>query len=185
MGASPAVPVPVPVLTTARLRMRGHTRDDLGVCAALWGDAEVVRYIGGQPAPIDVVWMRLAQYLGHWALNGYGYWLVEERDSGRFVGEVGVADFMRELDPPLDGTPEAGWVIAPWAQNRGYASEALAAALGWAQANLDDPEIACLIDPDNAPSIRVAEKAGFREVVRTAWRGIPSVVFRRPRQGPR
>ncbi|MBK9033104.1 MAG: GNAT family N-acetyltransferase [Myxococcales bacterium] len=173
-------PVVVPIIETARLRLRGHRKADLDACYALWSDPDVVRHIGGVASPKDAVWMRLVQYVGHWALNGYGYWLVEDRASGRFVGEVGVADFMREVDPPIDGVPEAGWVISPWAQNRGHATEALTAVLAWAHDHLDDPEIACLIDPANAPSLRVAAKADFREVAQTAWRGHPSVVLRRP-----
>jgi len=43
----------------------------------------------------------LLRYAGHWALAGYGYWIVEERESGRPVGEVGLADFRREISPPL------------------------------------------------------------------------------------
>lgn len=176
-------PVVVPELATARLRLRGHRRDDLDACLAMWSDPDVARYIGGQPSPRDAVWLRIMQYVGHWALRGFGYWLVEERASGRFVGEVGVADFLRELDPPIDGVPEAGWVIVPWAQGRGYASEALTAVLGWAETNLGDPEIACLIDPANTPSLRVAAKADFREVARTVWHGHDSVVLRRPARG--
>ena len=173
-------PVVVPILDTARLRLRGHRADDLEACCALWSDPDVVRYIGGQVSPRDVVWMRLVQYVGHWALNGYGYWLVEERATGRMIGEVGVADFKRPVDPPIDGVPEAGWVIAPSAQGRGYATEALTAVLGWAEQHLGDPEIACLIDPANAPSFRVAAKVDFREVARTSWRGHDSVILRRP-----
>ena len=55
--------------------------------------------------------------------------------------------------------------------------------LGWAEANLGDPEIACLIDPANTPSLRVAAKADFREVARTVWHGHDSVVLRRPARG--
>lgn len=176
-------PVAVPVVETARLRLRGHQRADLDDCVALWRDPEVARFIGGQPSPRDGVWMRIMQYVGHWALRGFGYWLVEERGSRRFVGEVGVADFMRELDPPITGLPEAGWVISPWAQGRGYATEALAAVLAWAQQHLGDPEVVCLIDPANLPSLRVAAKADFREAARSLWRGHDNIVMRRPPRG--
>jgi RimJ/RimL family protein N-acetyltransferase len=177
---SEPIPVAVPALSTERLRLRGHRKNDLDACVALWSDLDMVRYIGGKPSTRDATWSRLLQYLGHWSVNGFGYWLVEEIATGRYVGEVGIADFLREMEPSLKGSPEAGWVIAPWAQGRGYASEALTAVLGWADANLDHPAIACLIDPDNAPSLRVADKLGFRETMRTTFHGMPTVLMWRP-----
>ncbi|MBP8808538.1 MAG: GNAT family N-acetyltransferase [Kofleriaceae bacterium] len=172
--------IEVPTLETARLRLRAHRADDLSACLALWSDAEVVRYIGGQPSAKDAVWMRMMQYRGHWALTGYGYWLVEERATGAFVGEVGVADFKRDLQPSIEGVPEAGWAIATDKQGRGYATEAVTGALAWVEANLDDPELACIIDPANVASLRVATKLDFRQVAHTTWRDLPTIVFRRP-----
>lgn len=172
--------IEVPTIETARLRMRAHRAEDLAACLEMWSDPAVVRHIGGVPSTRDGVWLRLMQYRGHWALTGYGYWLVEERATGRFVGEVGVADFKRDIDPPIEGTPEAGWAIATAMQGRGYATEAVTAALAWTEQHLDDPELACIIDPGNAPSLRVAAKLDFRVVAHTTWHEHPTIVFRRP-----
>lgn len=172
-----------PIVETARLRLRPHRTADFAACCALWGDPEVVRHIGGQPSPSDAVWMRMMQYRGHWALMGYGYWLAEERATGEFVGEVGIADFRRVIDPPIDGIPEAGWALAPAAWGRGYATEAVTAVLAWAATHLGDPPIACIIDPGNLASLRVAAKLDFHETARTTWRGAPTVLFRRAPRG--
>ncbi len=145
----------------------------------MWGDAEVVRYIGGQPATREMSWSRTLRYIGHWSAFGYGMFAVRDLD-GRFVGDVGVADFRRDLDPPITA-PEAGWVIVPAAQGRGYASEALAAALRWFEDTHGAQELACIIDPPNTPSLRVAAKHGFVEMRRTAYHGEPVIVFSRPR----
>lgn len=169
-----------PVLETPRLRLRGHTPADFAASYAMWSDERVVRHIGGRVFTEEEVWARLLRYAGHWALLGFGYWVVEEREGGGFVGEVGFADFRRAMDPPLGDRPEAGWVLAPGAHGRGYASEALAAALAWGDARFSRPTV-CIIDPENAPSIRVAEKAGYREVARTTYHGSPTVVFERAR----
>jgi RimJ/RimL family protein N-acetyltransferase len=56
---------------------------------------------------------RLLRYVGHWAVLGFGYWVVEEKASGEFVGETGFADYRREMKPSLDGAPEIGWVLTP------------------------------------------------------------------------
>jgi RimJ/RimL family protein N-acetyltransferase len=62
---------------------------------------------------------------------------VVDRASQRFVGEVGFADFRREINPPLDA-PEAGWVLASWAAGNGLATEAMIAALRWADAAVQE-----------------------------------------------
>jgi RimJ/RimL family protein N-acetyltransferase len=169
----------VPVIETQRLVLRGHGLDDFQDSFAMWADAEVTRHIGGKPNTAEEAWARLLRYAGHWSLMGFGYWLVAEKATGRFVGEVGFSDFKRELDPPLGAAPEIGWALASRAQGKGYASEAVRAALAWGEAKFGPVRTVCLINPDNAPSIRVAEKAGFREFARTTYKGSPSVLFER------
>ena len=168
----------VPLVETPRLLLRGHRLDDLEVCCAMWGDPEVTRHIGGKPFQRDEVWMRLLRYVGHWALLGFGFWVIEEKATGRFVGEVGLADFMRDIVPALDA-PECGWALAAWAQGQGYATEAVGAALRWGGAHLKTPRTVCIIHPENAASVRVAEKCGYRELRRATYKGQPTVVFER------
>jgi RimJ/RimL family protein N-acetyltransferase len=175
----PVTPVAIPAIDTARLTLRGHRLEDLEDVAAMWGDSEVVRHIGGRPFTHEESWSRLLRYVGHWALLGFGFWVVREKATGRFVGEVGFADFKRDMEPSLDGLPEAGWVLAPWAHGQGYASEAVGAALTWADANFGGRGLACIIDLGNVASIRVAAKAGFREVARSLYKGDLVIVFRR------
>ncbi len=169
----------VPSLETPRLILRGHRLTDLDACNAMWGDAEVTRYIGGKPFPRDEVWTRLLRYVGHWALLGYGFWAIEEKSSGQFVGEAGLGEFKRDLQPPLGATPECGWVLARWAHGNGFATEAVTAALQWGAAHLGTPRTVCLIHPENLASLRVAEKCGYREFQRTTFKGQPTLLFQR------
>ena len=62
----------VPELETPRLSLRGHRVEDLEDCAAMWGDPQVTRHIGGRPSTKEEVWSRLVRYVGHWALLGFG-----------------------------------------------------------------------------------------------------------------
>ncbi len=172
-------PIDVPSIDTERLTLRGHRLDDFADSLALWSDPEVTRHIGGRPSTEEEVWARLLRYVGHWSLLGFGYWVVREKGSGRFVGEVGFADFHRDMDPPLGPAPEAGWVLAPAAHGKGYATEAARAALAWGEARLGWARTVCIIDPENAPSLRVADKCGFREIHRATYKGGPAVVFAR------
>ncbi|MES2896940.1 MAG: GNAT family N-acetyltransferase [Pseudomonadota bacterium] len=160
-----------PVIETERLILRGHVKSDLDDCLAMWGDAEVTRFIGGKPAALDEVWSRLLRYIGHWDQMDYGFWTVREKAGGRFVGEVGFADFKRQMSPSFGRTPEMGWALSPAVHGKGYATEAVSGALAWADQRFDCGRLVCMISPDNAPSLRVAEKAGFREFARTSYNG--------------
>jgi RimJ/RimL family protein N-acetyltransferase len=71
-------------------------------------------------------------------------------------------------------------VLAPWSHGRGYASEAVAAAIAWGERALDSAEFACIIDPANTPSIRVGEKAGFRHFAETTYKGDRILILKRP-----
>ncbi|WP_336959392.1 GNAT family N-acetyltransferase [Sphingobium aquiterrae] len=167
-----------PILTTERLVLRPHRRDDFDHCCALWGDAAVVRYIGGTVQDRQAVWFRLLRYAGMWALLGYGMWVIEERETGAFLGEAGLLNACRGL-PELEGVPEVGWVLAPAAWGRGIATEAMRAVLDWADRELRAPVVRCIIEDGNGASIGVAEKLGFVRLSQTQLHGAPILVMDR------
>jgi RimJ/RimL family protein N-acetyltransferase len=168
----------IPIVETERLILRGHRPDDFENCVALWADPVVTRYIGGKPFSAEEVWARLLRYVGHWTLLGFGFWAIEDKAAGSFVGELGFADFKRSIDPPLD-MPELGWVLASNAHGKGYATEAVRAAIGWGEQHFGPIQTTCIIDPENHPSLRVAEKCGYRETRRAIYKGQPMIVFTR------
>ena len=160
-----------PLIETERLVLRGHDKHDLDACAAMWADPLVTRHIGGRPFGRDETWARLLRYVGHWAEMGFGFWAVCERDGGRFVGDLGFADFKRALEPGFGDTPEMGWAMVPAVHGKGYAGEAIGAALKWADGNFADPRTVCMIHPDNLASLKAAGRAGFREYARADYHG--------------
>src|SRR5271166_6376740 len=101
----------VPILETERLTLRGHRLDDFPASAAMWADPVVTRHFGRKPFSEEESWTRLLRYAGHWDFLGFGYWVVQDKAAGTFVGEVGFADYKREIEPPLTGIPEIGWVL--------------------------------------------------------------------------
>lgn len=173
-----------PRIITSRLLLRAHRMDDFEASLALWSDRNVTRYIGGKPSTGEEVWSRLLRYAGLWPTLGYGYWAICDRSTGRFLGELGLADFCREIEPPLD-VPEAGWALIPTAAGRGYAAEALEAVLGWTNRSLSAPSCVCLIDAENIPSIRLAERAGFSHEGTVVYRGSRQEQFRRAKNAGR
>jgi RimJ/RimL family protein N-acetyltransferase len=104
---------------------------------------------------------------------------VIEKATGQLVGEAGFHEARRMIAPPLEGTLEAGWALMPSAQGWGYATEAMQAAIGWAEAKFAGQRMTCLIDPDNQASLRVAGKLGFKEFARTDYGGAKVVLLER------
>lgn len=72
-------------------------------------------------------------------------------------------------------------MLATWSHGRGFATEAMRAVLAWGDRTLAAPRTVCLIDADNLASVRVADKLGYRERVRTSYKGSPAIVMERPR----
>ena len=173
----------VPLLDTARLRLRAFRADDFDRWSAVLADPAVYRWLGGTASGLEETWRRVLASTGSWIVLGYGSWAVEATEDGRLVGQVGFADFRREMTPSIAGIPEMGWIMAPDAHGKGYASEAVRAGLAWIDVEHRPAEVTAIIDPGNAPSIRVAEKAGFSMREEAVYRGAPILLFRR-RAGP-
>jgi len=169
----------IPSLETNRLILRGHRSDDLIECLAMWSDPIVTRFIGGKPSSESQTWARILNYVGHWHLMGFGYWVVEEKATRTFVGEVGFADFKRDITPAYPQIPELGWAFASRAHGKGFATEAVHAALSWADCHLASKRTVCIINPENLASIRVANKSGYREINRTVYNESPIIQFSR------
>ena len=146
----------IPTLETERLRLRPLGRSDIDDYAALNADPEVLRYLGGGPEPWDRgrSWRHLAFLIGHWQLGGAGMWAVEHKETGAFLGVIGISE--------PEGWPgcELAWTLARHWWGQGYATEAARAALDYAFTVLQKDRIISLIHPDNRASIRVAERLG-------------------------
>jgi len=167
----------IPVLETKRLRLRGHEPRDFTEAFAMWSDPVVVRFIGGKPNTEQQVWSKQLAYAGLWTRLGFGYWAVEEKETGKFVGELGFADFKRELTPSIQGVPELGWAFVTRVHGQGYATEGVQAAIAWGDQHLKSKRTVCMIDPENVASQRVAQKCGYQEYARTTYNGAATVLF--------
>jgi RimJ/RimL family protein N-acetyltransferase len=170
-----------PVLRTARLTLRPYCAGDADAVAAMMGDDEVMRHLGGRGIGREEAWRKLLCCHAGWSLFGFGYWAVERRSDGVMIGQAGFADFQREMAPSIAGLPEMGWLFAREAAGQGYATEAAAAGLAWIDAALRPAETVAIIDEANLASIRVAEKCGFMPPEKAVYRGEDILLFRRPR----
>jgi len=169
----------IPAIDTLRLTLRAHKLADFDEYAAMWADPEVTRYIGGKPFTREESWSRFLRFHGHWSMLGFGSWLVREKDTGKFVGDVGLFDMKRDLVPPFGDSPEAGWAFTPKWQGMGVATEAMQAVLDWFDRTQKKPRTVCMISPGNVASIRVAQKLGYREYSRATYKNDQVLLFAR------
>ena len=107
----------------------------------------------------------------------FGYWAVEEKSTGRYIGDIGFAEHKRDVAPSIEGIPELGWALISEAHGRGYATEALRGAVAWGDGHFGGVDTVCIINPDNQASFRVAEKLGYKEIRRTPHGDHPVVVL--------
>ena len=169
-----------PLIETARLRLRGFLLSDLDAHVAILADPAVYRYLSGRPLSREDAWRRLIGSHGLWAVLGYGYWAVERKSDGRFIGQVGFGDFKRDMRPSIEGVPEMGWIFASDVHGQGYAGEAVTAGLAWADAAIGPADLVAIISPDNAPSVKLARRSGFELEGEAPYGGEPVLLFRRP-----
>ena len=159
-------------LQTDRLLLRMFRESDLEAYASFCADPEVMRYLGeGKPLSRIEAWRHLALVLGHWQLRGYGLWAVEERATGALVGRIGF------WNP--EGWPdfEVGWTLGRPYWGKGFATEGARAALQFAFTEMQRTHVISLIRPENANSIRVAERLSERLESRTVVMGHEALVY--------
>ena len=172
---------PVPMLKTERLILRAPRLEDFPAHFIMWSDPRTVRYFDGHSYSEEDSWLRFVRNLGQWLLFGFGNWGIEEKASGLYIGSIGFFLAKRPLTGPWRDDPEAGWVIAPDHHGKGYAREAMAAAMAWADAHIEAPQTWCMINRGNEISVKVAERAGYREFGPADYKGSPVRIFTRPR----
>jgi ribosomal-protein-alanine N-acetyltransferase len=160
------------ILTTARLELRPITADDLDDLAALYADADVMRYIGtGLPRAREETIGRLHVQTDHWRQHGFGFFMARRRDDGAFVGRCG----LQHLGDT--GTVEIGYTLAREFWGLGYATEAARACVDYAFGTLGLNRITAIARPENGASRHVMEKLGMRFVKTAKWDGGPVVWY--------
>ena len=146
-----------PIVETERLILRRWREVDIEPNTAMLADPAAARFITSDGKPVTdafVGWRNAAIMAGHWALHGVGMFVVEEKQTGRFVGRVG--PWLPANWPGF----EIGWGIASGFRGRGYAVEAARASIDWAFAIFEIEQTIHCIDRENVASQSVARQLG-------------------------
>jgi len=167
------------MIETERLILSIPTIDDFESFHAMLAESDVYRFLGNAPCPRPESWTKMLRSIGHWKAFDYGIFSVREKATGLYIGETGIGHFQRDLGAGFDPYPEAAWVFAAAGQGKGYATEAADAAHRWFVGLKGEQRTVCIIDPENAPSIRLAEKRGYRAFATHAYRGQTVTAFER------
>ncbi|MEM7490580.1 MAG: GNAT family N-acetyltransferase [Pseudomonadota bacterium] len=142
-------PSGIPTLSTKHLTLRAARVEDFDAYADFLG-SDAAAMVDG-PMTRREAWRRFIGLPGHWALRGYGWWILD--DGAGPVGTCGIHF------PPTHPEPELGWMLFPAAQGKGFATEAAHAARNWWYGR-GETRLASNIHFDNAPSIAVARRLG-------------------------
>ncbi len=144
----------IPTLTTERLIMRALCEADVEAEAKFFA-TDRSKFVGG-PLPKSQVWRTIAMLIGHWHIRGYGFWGVEDKETGEYYGHVGL------WFPGGWPEPEIGWTLMENAEGKGIAHEAALAARQYAYQTLGWTTAISLVDPENIRSVKLAEKMGCK-----------------------
>ena len=163
----------IPTLRTDRLILRAPTLEDFPAFAAFYASPQADT-LGGR---IDeaAAWNKLCSLIGQWTLRGFGRWIVEERETGAYCGQVGCHH--------PHGWPdrEIAWSVTGSAQGRGIAYEASFAAREYAYETLRWPTAISLVEPVNHRSASLAQRLGARRD--GGWthpEGVELIIYRHP-----
>lgn len=146
-----------PPLFTPSLLLRPFDAADAGALFSFMGNASAMQHTYVAPT-LEHCATRLSAYEARRAFLGHAPWVVREISTNDVVGWGGLS---LDLDEP-DWGLEVSYAFAPSAWGRGYATELVQASLGHALSVLRAPVVHAFAKPENAASVRVLEKCGFR-----------------------
>jgi len=143
------------IIETDRLLLRQIDPErDFEPWAKAMADENTVRYLGTKAMSRADAWRSMALAMGHWAIRGFGFFSLEHKETGAWIGRVG------PWYPEGWPAPEVGWTISPDHLRQGYATEAARAAVRYAFETLRWPQVIHVIMEGNEASVAVAKKVG-------------------------
>jgi len=160
------------VFESDRLRFREMIPEDTDDLFAMHTNDQVMKYIGMPKWSVrkdstDYIFKNMKSYRSH----GFGRWMVEEKNSGEWLGLAGL------LVDATHGFIDLGYRFNPAHWGKGYATEAAAAVLRYGFSELQLETIRAHAACENLASVRVLEKLGFLNCGKGLFMGIEAHSF--------
>lgn len=165
--------ITAPILEAERIRLRPIGMPDFARLESFMA-SERSRYVGGPMSSGDC-WRMFVGDVGQWVLLGFGAWAIEHRESGEYMGQIG-------LNHPVDFPErELGWLLWDGFEGHGYAFEAAMRVREFTYDTLGWKTVVSYVDPENARSIKLVERMGAVRDMEAATPGNePCYVYRHP-----
>ncbi|RKT85704.1 Protein N-acetyltransferase, RimJ/RimL family [Saccharopolyspora antimicrobica] len=161
-------------IRTERLVLSRPQPTDADAFIALHNTPEAYPHDGWLRRTPEQALEQLDRFREKWAADGIGYWTIRLAGTAEVIGFGGVQHHDEDDGPELN----VYYRFFPTAWGRGYATEMVEAALGWARRHRPDRTVRIVTDPANTASVRLAEKLGFTRYLERQRDGHPEVVFR-------
>lgn len=162
-----------PTIQTRRLTLRPMREGDFPAYAALMASPRAA-FMGG-PFDTSAAWGLFCHDAGCWALFGHGALMLDRRDTGETVGQVGLNA------GPLFPERELGWMVYDGQEGQGYATEGAATLRDWAWQALSLDTLVSYTHPRNSASHAVARRLGAVEDPDAPRQDAEDIVFRHRR----
>ncbi|MDH5407194.1 MAG: GNAT family N-acetyltransferase [Gammaproteobacteria bacterium] len=160
------------IIETERLNLRMFQAEDWRDLCVLYSDAETTQYTLRRTLDEDETWRIVVMFIGHWQVRGYGPYAVEDKATGKVMGNIGL------WYPEIWPEPEIMWSLAKPFWGKGFASEAAFAVKKMAVEKLPDVSLISLMDKNNIRSQGVAKKLGARFEKEIIFKNHPTCVYR-------
>lgn len=145
------------MIETERLFLRKPRPSDHPALFAMWADPAVMADLG----PVKDDAMSAATLARHdsYRHEGLGFLTVERKSDWAVIGFCGLK--RGDLQHPIAGEIEAGWMIARRYWRQGYALEAMRAVVAWGWESFDMPRIVAITAERNLASQAMMTRLGM------------------------
>jgi ribosomal-protein-alanine N-acetyltransferase len=147
------------VLETERLILRQVTPADAADLYRIYTDPENMKFMGRQPDSIEFEREHIQKHIvNYYEKYGFGLWATVLKPNNQLIGRCGLLYQQIEGSQELEVT----YLLDKSYWGRGLTTEAARGIIRLGFEKYQFPRIVALINPDNAASVRVAEKIGMK-----------------------
>jgi [ribosomal protein S5]-alanine N-acetyltransferase len=150
-------PIPHPILSTPRLRLRQFRIDDVDAMHECFANPDAMRFWNQPVYTKRIETERAVRNFIDCTPSYYRFWAMADAGTDRCLGLVNYHDgHIRSKRVSI------GYIVDPARHRRGFATEAVSAMLDFCFGELGLHRAQAFIDPNNTASIALVEKLGFR-----------------------
>lgn len=152
--------------------LRNQLPEDADVIAKMFGDEEVMRFIGdGKTFPRSVAEQSITKWNDYEREHGFTSWAIVRLEDNALIGKCGF-NYL-----PDNSDIELSYMLDEPYWGNGYASEIAKSTLEYGLNKLNMKRVVALVYPQNSPSIRVIEKTGMNYEKEYEYMGIKMLMY--------